>query len=49
VPTTLAIPDGHRRAMEGFVRTLADLQKTHQVQEESLGELGTGAHQAVEL
>jgi len=49
VPTTLAVPNGHRRAIEGFVRTLADLQKTHQVQEESLDELGTGAHQAVEL
>jgi hypothetical protein len=49
VPTTLAVADGHRRAIEGFVRTLADLQKTHQVQEESLDELGTGAHQAVEL
>jgi hypothetical protein len=35
--------------MEGFVRTLADLQDTHQVQEESLDEPGTGAHQAVEL
>src|ERR687898_1158610 len=49
VPTALAVPDGHRRAIEGLVRTLADLQKAHQVQEESLDELGTGAHQAVEL
>jgi hypothetical protein len=49
VPTTLAVPNGHRRAIEGFVRTLPALQKTHQVQEESLDELGTGAHQAVEL
>src|SRR5215210_454665 len=48
-PTTLGIPDGHRRAIESFVRTLPDLQETHQVQEESLDELGTGAHQAVEL
>lgn len=48
MPATLAVPDRHRRAIEGFVGVLPDLQKTRQVQEESLDELGTVALEAIE-
>jgi hypothetical protein len=48
MPPTLAVPDGHRRAIQGLVRTLSRLQKSCQMQGESLDELCAGAHQAVE-
>src|SRR5215211_1779137 len=49
-PTPLGVPDRHRRAIQGLVRALLCLcEKARQVQGESLDELGTGAHQAVEL
>ena len=50
MPPTLAIPDRHRRAIQGLVRALLCVhEKARQVQGESLDELGTGAHTAVEL
>jgi hypothetical protein len=49
MPATLAVPDGHRRAIQSLVRTLSCVQKAHQMQDESLDELCAGAHKAVEL
>src|SRR5918993_2190980 len=50
MPPALAIPDRHRRAIQGLVRALlCNREKARQMRDESLDELGTGAHQAVEL
>jgi hypothetical protein len=49
MPATLAVPDGHRRAIQGLVRVFSCFQKSHQMQDESLDELCAGAHTAVEL
>src|SRR5215211_6062306 len=45
----LGLPDGHRRAVQGLVRTLPALQQGHQLRDESLDEVGVGAYRAVEL
>src|SRR5215210_4730630 len=45
----LGVPDRHRRAVQSLVRTLWGLQHSHQMQDESLDEVGVGAYQAVEL
>src|SRR5918995_1532411 len=49
VPTTLGIPDGHCRAIGGLERPLPAPKETHRGKKKRLDELGTGAHQAVEL
>jgi hypothetical protein len=46
---TLAIPDGHRRGVQGLVRAFTGLQKGCQVQGEGLDELCARAQEAVEL
>src|SRR5918995_1448380 len=46
---SLGVPDGHRRAIESFVRTLSYSQKRHQVRDEVLDEPYVGTHQPVEL
>jgi hypothetical protein len=47
--SALGVPDGHRRAVQSLVRTLWSLQQSHQMQDESLDEVGVGAYQAVDL
>jgi hypothetical protein len=49
MPPTLAVPDGHRRAIESLVRVLSCLQKSRQMQEESLDKFCARSHEAVEL
>src|SRR5215210_7673239 len=50
VPSTLTVPDGHRRAVESLVRVLWWVRKkARQVQGESLDEFCARAHTAVEL
>ena len=49
MPPTLAVPDGHRRAIESLVRVLSCLQNSGQMQEESLDEFCARSHEAVEL
>ena len=45
----LGVPGGHRQAVQSLVGTLWGLQHCHQMQDESLDEVGVGAYQAVEL
>src|SRR5215211_3920323 len=47
--SALGVPDGHRQAVQSLVRTLWSLQQSHQMQDESLDEVGVGAYQAVDL
>ncbi len=49
MPPALAVPHGHRRAVQRLVGALSHFHKSYQVQDESLDELGVGAHEAVEL
>src|SRR5215212_1098264 len=50
MPSSLTVSGRHRRAIQGLVRALLCIrEKAHQMHHESLDELGTGAHQAVEL
>jgi hypothetical protein len=45
----LGVPYGHRRAVQGLVRTLRSLQQSYKMQDESLDEVDVRAYQAVEL
>jgi hypothetical protein len=49
MPSTLTVPDGHRRAVQCLIGALSYLQKGRQMQDESLDELCVGAYAAVEL
>jgi hypothetical protein len=45
----LAVSDGHRRGVQGLVRTLAILRHLHQMQGHPLDVIGTKEYQPIEL
>src|SRR5215204_1546646 len=49
MPSTLAVPGRHSRAVQRFVRALWRLQQSRQMQDESLDEFCVQTHAAVEL